>query len=159
MMRGCGLLHSPEFRVKGRPYMAEKRDYYEVLGVSKGATEDDLKKAYRKVAKMYHPDLHPGDAEAEAKFKEANEAYSILSDSEKRQRYDQFGFAGTDPNYGAGGFGGDAGFGGGAAANGGYTDAGYTDANFTDANYVAVKSGAEQNKFKGHGFSVVSLMR
>ncbi len=90
--------------------MAEKRDYYEVLGVSKSATEDDLKKAYRKVAKQYHPDLHPGDKEAEAKFKEANEAYAVLSDSQKRQQYDQFGHAAFDQTAGGGGFGG--GFGG-----------------------------------------------
>ncbi|MBR2934410.1 MAG: molecular chaperone DnaJ [Oscillospiraceae bacterium] len=86
--------------------MAEqKRDYYEVLGVSKGASEDELKKAYRKLAKQYHPDLHPGDAEAEVKFKEANEAYEILSDKDKRARYDQFGHADVDPNFGAGGGG------------------------------------------------------
>lgn len=80
----------------------EKRDYYEVLGVSKGASEDEIKKAYRKTAKKYHPDLHPGDKEAEEKFKECNEAYEVLSDPQKKARYDQFGFAGVDPNYGAG---------------------------------------------------------
>ena len=82
--------------------MADKRDYYEVLGVEKGVSDDDLKKAFRKQAKMYHPDLHPNDKEAEAKFKEVNEAYEVLSDKEKRARYDRFGFAGVDPNYGAG---------------------------------------------------------
>ena len=73
--------------------MASKRDYYEVLGVDKNASDADIKKAYRKVAKKYHPDTNPGDAEAEAKFKEAAEAYEVLSDSEKRQKYDQFGHA------------------------------------------------------------------
>ena len=88
----------------------QKRDYYEVLGVSKGATDEEIKKAYRKKAKQYHPDLNPGDKTAEAKFKEANEAYEVLSDKDKRARYDQFGHAGVDPNFGAGGPGG--GFGG-----------------------------------------------
>jgi len=96
--------------------MAEenKRDYYEVLGLEKGASEDEIKRAYRKLAKKYHPDVNPGDAEAEAKFKEVGEAYEVLSDADKKARYDQFGFAGVDPNYnpGYGGFGG--GFGGGA---------------------------------------------
>ena len=84
--------------------MADKRDYYEVLGVSKTATDADIKKAFRAVAKKYHPDMNPGDAEAEAKFKEAQEAYAILSDSEKRKQYDQFGHAAFDGTGGAGGF-------------------------------------------------------
>lgn len=85
--------------------MAEnKRDYYEVLGIQKGAPEDEIKKAYRQMAKKYHPDLNPGDKEAEARFKEVNEAYEVLSDSQKRERYDQYGHAGVDPNFGAGGY-------------------------------------------------------
>ncbi len=95
--------------------MAEKRDYYEVLGLKKGASEDEIKKAFKSMARKYHPDLHPDDKEAAEKFKEINEAYEVLSDSEKRARYDQFGHAGVDPNYGggagAGGFGGFGGFG------------------------------------------------
>lgn len=91
--------------------MAEKRDYYEVLGVDKTATEADIKKAYRTLAKKNHPDLNPGDKAAEARFKEINEAYEVLSDPEKKARYDQYGHAGVDPNFGAGGFGGGAGFG------------------------------------------------
>ncbi|MBR5157133.1 MAG: molecular chaperone DnaJ [Clostridia bacterium] len=92
--------------------MAEKRDYYEVLGVNKGASDDEIKKSYRKMAKKYHPDLNPDNKEAEAKFKEVNEAFQVLSDKEKRARYDQFGHAGVDPNFGAGQGGGFGGFGG-----------------------------------------------
>lgn len=116
----------------------EKRDYYEVLGVDKSASADDIKRAYRKLAKKYHPDLNPGDKEAEAKFKEANEAYEILSDEDKKARYDAYGFAGVDPNYGAGAggagfdgfdmgdifstiFGGGGGFGGFGGGFGGQT--------------------------------------
>ena len=90
--------------------MAEKRDYYEVLGLQKGASEEEIKKAFKTMARKYHPDLHPDDKEAAEKFKEVNEAYGVLSDKEKRARYDQFGHAGVDPSYGggagAGGFSG-----------------------------------------------------
>ena len=113
--------------------MADKRDYYEVLGVSKTATDDELKRAYRTLAKKYHPDMNPGDKEAEAKFKEINEAYGVLSDPNKRSQYDQFGHDAFDPSKGGvgfdasdfdfgdilssifgGGFGGFGGFGGGS---------------------------------------------
>jgi len=87
-----------------------KRDYYEVLGVGKQATEDEIKKAYRKIAIKYHPDRNPGNKEAEEKFKEAAEAYSVLSDKQKRQQYDQFGFDGPNAGGGFGGFGGGGGF-------------------------------------------------
>lgn len=103
--------------------MAEnKRDYYEVLGVSKTASDDEIKSAFRRMAKQYHPDLHPNDKEAEAKFKEVNEAYEVLSNADKRAKYDQFGHAAFDPTAGGGGgsygwsgfggFGGSSGFGG-----------------------------------------------
>jgi molecular chaperone DnaJ len=96
--------------------MAEKKDYYASLGLTKGASDDEIKKAFRKQAKKYHPDVNPGNTRAEARFKEINEAYEVLSDPDKKSRYDQFGHAGVDPNFsgdgsGFGGFGG--GYGGG----------------------------------------------
>ena len=102
--------------------MAEnKRDYYEVLGVDKNASAEEIKKAYRKSAMKYHPDRNPGDKTAEEKFKELGEAYEVLSDPDKKSRYDQFGHAGVDPNYGAGA-GGYGGYGGGGF--GGFGDFG-----------------------------------
>jgi len=110
--------------------MADKRDYYEVLGVTKSASASEIKKAYYKLAKQYHPDVNPGDAEAEKKFKEINEAYAILSDEEKKAKYDQYGHAAFEnggAGYGAGFegfdfgdifssfFGGFGGFGGGSS--------------------------------------------
>ena len=90
-----------------------KRDYYEVLGVQKGASEEEIKKAYRSLAKKYHPDMNPGDKTAEVKFKEVNEAYAVLSDADKRSKYDRFGHDAFDPTSGGGGYGGFGGFSGG----------------------------------------------
>ncbi len=94
--------------------MADKRDYYEILGLKKGASDDEIKKAFRKSAMKYHPDKNKGDKEAEEKFKEINEAYGVLSDPDKKAKYDRFGHAGVDPNagFGGGGFGGFGGAGG-----------------------------------------------
>ena len=93
--------------------MAEnKRDYYEILGISKSADENEIKKAYRTLAKKYHPDMNPNDKTAEKNFKEVNEAYEVLSDPEKKSRYDSYGHAGIDPNINMGGAGSDYGFGG-----------------------------------------------
>ncbi|MDR3304474.1 MAG: molecular chaperone DnaJ [Clostridiales Family XIII bacterium] len=99
--------------------MADKRDYYEVLDLKKGATEEEIKKAFRKKAMQFHPDKNPGDKGAEEKFKEVNEAYGILSDKEKKDLYDKFGHAGVDPNAGFGAGGGFSGFGGGTSYQGG----------------------------------------
>ena len=96
-----------------------KRDYYEVLGIEKSASDAEIKKAYRKMAQKYHPDMNPGDKEAEARFKEVNEANEVLSDPDKRARYDQYGFAGVDPNFNP-----NAGFGGGFGGFGGFGDLG-----------------------------------
>jgi molecular chaperone DnaJ len=104
--------------------MADKRDYYEILGLKKGASDDEIKKAFRTQAKKYHPDLNPDNPEAEVKFKEVNEANEVLSDPQKRQKYDSFGHAGVDPSYGGGGAGGFSGFGGFGGFDGGGIDLG-----------------------------------
>ena len=114
--------------------MAEKRDYYEVLGVKKGASDAEIKKAYHKLAMKYHPDKNPGDKTAEEKFKEANEAYEVLSDPDKKDKYDRFGHAGVDPNFGAGqgGFGGFGGFGNFGGGFGGFGGDGQGGMSFED---------------------------
>jgi curved DNA-binding protein CbpA len=96
-----------DMRPHRRSQLAAKRDYYEVLGVPRDAGDDEIKKAFWKLAKQYHPDVNPDDKDAEEKFKEANEAYEILSDADKRSKYDQFGHAGVDPTA-YDGFGGGA---------------------------------------------------
>src|SRR5660397_806 len=98
----------------------KKRDYYEILGLNKGANDEEIKKAFRKKAMEYHPDRNPGDKDAESKFKEVNEAYGILSEPQKKDKYDRFGHAGVDPNAGFGGGGGFSGGGGGFG--GGFED-------------------------------------
>ena len=129
--------------------MAEnKRDYYEVLGVSKDADEDTLKKAYRKLAKKYHPDANPGDKEAEAKFKEASEAYSVLSDPQKRQQYDQFGHAAFEQGgAGAGGFGGGFSNGGGTYWSSSGDDGEFSD--FFESMFGSRRGGGGRSN---HGF-------
>lgn len=127
--------------------MADKRDYYEVLGVSKSASDDELKKAYRKLAKQYHPDLHPDDKECEAKFKEVNEAYEVLSDKSKRAKYDQFGFAGVDPNYGAS----QGGYGGGFSGFGGFDDLGDIFESFFGGGFSGSRRSANPNAPKRGG--------
>lgn len=121
-----------------------KRDYYEVLGLSKGAEDKEIKRAYRKLAKKYHPDTNPGDKEAEKKFKEVTEAYSVLSDPEKKKLYDQFGHAAFDQSgaagsgYGNAGTGGFGGFGG----NGGFKGGTYR-------SYGGPGSGYQEYHFEG----------
>ncbi|MCR4689258.1 MAG: molecular chaperone DnaJ, partial [Saccharofermentans sp.] len=115
-------------------------DYYDILGVGKEASDDDLKKAFRQKVKQYHPDLHPGDAEAEAKFKEVNEAYSVLSDKDKRAKYDRFGKAGVDGN----------GFGGGGGFNGAY-GAGFEDIDLGDIFNSFFGGGASSSRRRRNG--------
>ena len=124
-----------------------KRYYYEVLGVDKSASDDVIKKAYRKLAKQYHPDLNPGDKNAEAKFKEVNEAYEVLSDKDKKARYDQFGFAGVDPNFGGGAGGGNP-YAGGAG--------GFDFMIFSTASSAAVSGAADAVRTRTHRAAAVT---
>lgn len=118
--------------------MAEKRDFYEALGIKKEASADEIKKAFRKKAMKYHPDKNPGDKTAEEKFKEVNEAYEILSDADKKDKYDRFGFAGIDPNAAFSG-------GQGQGQSRGFGGTYQTYANFNDADF-------ELRDFSGRGF-------
>lgn len=129
--------------------MAEKRDYYEVLGLKKEASEDEIKKAFRKKAMKYHPDKNPGDKTSEEKFKEVNEAYGILSDAEKRDKYDRFGFAGVDPNAAfSGGQKQEQGFGN----QGGYQRQTYGNSNRADYDVFQGFSGSEFENLFGSMF-------
>ena len=127
--------------------MAEKRDFYEVLGLKKEASEDEIKKAFRKKAMKYHPDKNPGDKTSEEKFKEVNEAYGILSDADKRDKYDKFGFAGIDPNA-AYSSGQDQGFGN----QGGYQHQTYGNYNGADSDIFRSFSGSEFEDLFGNMF-------
>lgn len=139
--------------------MAEKRDFYEVLGVKKEASVNDIKKAFRKKAMQYHPDKNPGDKKAEEKFKEVNEAYGVLSDAEKRDKYDRFGFAGVDPNAAYNGaYEQGQRQGQGFGNQGGYQYQTYSNFNGTDYDTFKGFSGSEfeslfGNLFGGGGFS------
>ena len=130
-----------------------KRDYYEILGVSKSASADEIKKAYRKLAIKYHPDKNPGDKSAEEKFKEAAEAYEILSDNDKRARYDQFGHAGVGGAAGGGGFGG-GGFGGGMSMEDIFSQFGDIFGGHFGGGFGGFGGGGRQQQIKGSNLRV-----
>ena len=130
-----------------------KRDYYEILGVSKSASADEIKKAYRKLAIKYHPDKNPGDKSAEEKFKEAAEAYEILSDNDKRARYDQFGHAGAGGAAGGGGFGG-GGFGGGMSMEDIFSQFGDIFGGHFGGGFGGFGGGGRQQQIKGSNLRV-----
>ena len=121
-----------------------KRDYYEVLGINRSADEKEIKRDYRKLAKKYHPDMNPGDKQAEQKFKEITEAYNVLSDQEKKKLYDQYGFAAFEEGFGQGGFdqggfkqgGAGSGFGSGGFRSSGFGNGGYQEYHFEGGYYM-----------------------
>ena len=135
--------------------MADKRDYYEVLGVPKDADDAAIKKAYRQLAKKYHPDMNPGDKQAEQKFKESTEAYNVLSDQEKKKLYDQYGFAAFEEGFGQGGFnqgGAGSGFGSGGFRSSGFGNGGYQEYHFEGGDDMGdIFGDMFKNMFHGQG--------
>lgn len=137
-----------------------KRDYYEVLGINRSADEKEIKRAYRKLAKKYHPDMNPGDKQAEQKFKEITEAYNVLSDQEKKKLYDQYGFAAFEEGFGQGGFdqggfkqgGAGSGFGSGGFRSSGFGNGGYQEYHFEDGDDMGdIFGDMFKNMFHGQG--------
>ena len=137
-----------------------KRDYYEVLGINRSADEKEIKRAYRKLAKKYHPDMNPGDKQAEQKFKEITEAYNVLSDQEKKKLYDQYGFAAFEEGFGQGGFdqggfkqgGAGSGFGSGGFRSSGFGNGGYQEYHFEGGDDMGdIFGDMFKNMFHGQG--------
>ena len=141
-----------------------KRDYYEVLGINRSADEKEIKRAYRKLAKKYHPVMNPGDKQAEQKFKEITEAYNVLSDEEKKKLYDQYGFAAFEEGFGQGGFdqggfkqgGAGSGFGSGGFRSSGFGNGGYQEYHFEGGDDMGdIFGDMFKNMFHGQGLEAV----